>query len=71
MDLHTKAVLTVIAAALCALVAQNTIGTSRAQSGSPQRVILCDPDSDVCATVKAFNTTPKTNRGSLSIRQAE
>ena len=48
-DRYTKAVLTVIAAALVAIVVQNAIGPTNAQSG---RVFLCDPhDPDHCASL--------------------
>jgi hypothetical protein len=41
-DVYTKGVATVIAAALCALVAQNAIQQSKAQNGPLQKVQLCD-----------------------------
>jgi hypothetical protein len=41
-DAYTKGVLTVIAAALCALVAQNAILQSKAESGPLQKVQICD-----------------------------
>ena len=41
-DVYTKSVLTVIAAALCALVAQNAIPQSKAESGQLQKVQICD-----------------------------
>jgi hypothetical protein len=55
-DFYTKAILTVIACALVALVAQNAgIGTVRAQSDQVQKVQLCsqsDPSlAPVCADV--------------------
>jgi hypothetical protein len=41
LDVYTKGVLTVIAAALCALVIQNAIRESKAQ-GALQKVEICD-----------------------------
>jgi hypothetical protein len=41
-DLYTKTVLSIIAAALLALVAQNAVHSSQAQSG-PQKVALTNP----------------------------
>jgi hypothetical protein len=41
-DAYTKGVLTVIAAALCALVIQNAIQQSKAESGQLQKVQICD-----------------------------
>jgi hypothetical protein len=40
-DLYTKTVLSIIAASLLALVAQNAIRPSRAQSSEPQKVQIC------------------------------
>jgi hypothetical protein len=51
IDRYSKAVLTIIAAALVAIVAQNTIGPLNAQSGV-QRVVICDPrDPGRCASL--------------------
>jgi len=51
-DRYTKAVLTVIAAALCALVAQNAIGPLGAAGRQfPQQVVICDVKGDKCAEV--------------------
>jgi hypothetical protein len=41
-DPYTKGVVTVIAAALCALVVQNAIQQSRAENGQLQKVQICD-----------------------------
>jgi hypothetical protein len=41
-DLYSKGVVTVIAAALCALVVQNAIQQSKAENGEPQKVQICD-----------------------------
>lgn len=41
-DAYTKGVLTVIAAALCALVVQNAIQQSKAENGQLQKVQICD-----------------------------
>ena len=50
VDRYTKAVLTVIAAALIGLVAQNAIGPLRAQSAT--RVVICDVnDLERCASL--------------------
>jgi hypothetical protein len=40
-DLYTKTVLSIIAAALLALVVQNAIHPSQAQSSQPQKVQIC------------------------------
>jgi hypothetical protein len=42
VDRYTKTVLSIIAAALLALVAQNAIHSSRAQLREPQKVQICD-----------------------------
>ena len=44
-DLYAKAVLTVIAGALCLLVVQNAIPASRAQADGIQKVQICDDHS--------------------------
>jgi hypothetical protein len=50
-DLYTKTVLSIIAAALLALVAQNAIHPSLAQLfNDPQKVQICD-NSGLCAGV--------------------
>jgi hypothetical protein len=49
-DRYTKTVLTVIAGALVAIVAQNTIKASHAQDGV-QRVAICDLRAIACANV--------------------
>src|SRR5262249_49038142 len=50
VDRYTKAVLTVIAAALIGIVAQNAIGPLRAQSAT--RVVICDVnDLNRCASL--------------------
>ena len=41
-DPYTKGVVTVIAAALCALVVQNAIQQSKAENGPLQKVQICD-----------------------------
>ena len=51
-DLYTKTVLTIIAASLLALVAQNAIRSSQAQlSGALQKVQICG-DTGECAQVR-------------------
>jgi hypothetical protein len=50
-DRYSKIVLTVIAAALVALVAQNAIGPTRA-AGSIQKVAICDAEApNTCANM--------------------
>ena len=53
IDKYTRFILTVIACALLALVAQNAIGTSNAQSTTAaiQKVQICDRDG-TCARVR-------------------
>jgi hypothetical protein len=43
VDHYTKTVLSIIAAALLVLVAQNAVQPSRAQLSTPQKVQICDP----------------------------
>ena len=51
-DFYTKAVLTVIAAALVALVIQNGIRTSKAQPDQLTKIQICDDRGRlICATV--------------------
>jgi len=42
VDHYTKAVLTVIAAALVGLLVQNSIFSAQAQSSRPTKVVICD-----------------------------
>jgi hypothetical protein len=52
IDRYTKVLLTVIAAALIAIVAQNTVGTLQAQNAGIGRVAICDVDNpNACARV--------------------
>jgi hypothetical protein len=51
-DAYTKGVVTVIAAALCALVVQNAIQQSRAENGQLQKVQICDDQH--CLHLKAI-----------------
>jgi hypothetical protein len=59
IDRYTKVLLTVIAAALCTLAAQNAIGPSHAQLQPPpaatavQKVAICDTTGTRCAAVDA------------------
>ncbi|GGG19632.1 hypothetical protein GCM10010964_04820 [Caldovatus sediminis] len=61
VDRYTKAVLTVIAAALCVLAAQNAVTPSQAQLGGAvpapgaavQRVAVCDVTGTRCAGIEA------------------
>jgi len=54
-DAYTKGVVTVIAAALCALVVQNAIQQSRAENGQLQKVQICDDQH--CLHLKAIGST--------------
>jgi hypothetical protein len=54
-DLYTKTVLSIIAAALLALVVQNAVHPSQAQYG-PQKVQICDDRGNFCAKVHTTNT---------------
>lgn len=47
VDRYTKAVLTIIAAALVAIAAQNAMGPLNAQQGV-QRVAICDTMGSAC-----------------------
>jgi hypothetical protein len=49
-DRYTKTVLTIIAAALVAIVIQNTGGSLRAATNGLQKVQICD-DADNCASL--------------------
>jgi len=50
MDRYTRAVLTVIAGALCVLAAQNAgVGRAQAQSSDVQKVAICDVGGKICA----------------------
>jgi SNF family Na+-dependent transporter len=56
IDRYTKAMMTVIAISLVALVVQNLIPASNAQSGI-QKVIICDPsDARNCAKLWPFRS---------------
>ena len=49
MDAYTKAVLTVIAAALCAIVLQNAgVGSAVAQNRVPAPVTICNESGSHC-----------------------
>lgn len=50
-DRYTKTVLTIIAAALVAIVAQNGIKASKAQSDEIQRVAICELRGAECANL--------------------
>ena len=66
VDRYTKAVLTVIAAALVAIVVQNSIGSSEAQSSNIPRVQVCDAWGNCASLLKikkgftSLNVTPTT-----------
>ena len=51
VDRYTKVVLTAIAAGIFAIVAQNAVTPSHAQSDQIQRVAICDIRSSACASV--------------------
>jgi hypothetical protein len=51
VDLYTKTVLTVIAAALVGLLVQNSIPSAQAQYGRPTRVVICEESGINCAGV--------------------
>jgi hypothetical protein len=68
-DVYTKAMLTIIAAALIGLVAQNAIGTVGAQQSAPQRVQICDI-SNRCAHLRP-HTTPGTGLVSYGLQVHE
>lgn len=57
-DRYTKAVLTIIAAALVAIVAQNATSTLNAQSGGATRLCGNDPYDDMvrCVSVRKTGT---------------
>ncbi|MCK8786642.1 hypothetical protein M0638_19895 [Roseomonas sp. NAR14] len=50
-DRYTKSVLTVIAAALVALVVQNAVPKAEAQNRAVQPVALCSMSGDQCVSV--------------------
>lgn len=70
MDAYTKAVLTVIAAALCALVAQNALGPSQAAqvASPPQRVVVCNEAGTQCAGIHPPAPTHEKSGGSLYVK---
>lgn len=79
VDRYTKAVLTVIAAALCVLAVQNAVTPSQAQlggttppapgaPGTVQRVAVCDVSGTRCAGIEAgLGRTAAESGGSLRI----
>lgn len=68
IDRYTKIVLTIIAASLVALVAQNAMKPAIAQTGTLplQKVVLCDFDNH-CAGVG--HTDYESRRGALAVFQ--
>ena len=50
-DRYTKTVLTVIAAALIGIFAQNAIKNSQAAQDTVQKVVICDPEKPLCVSV--------------------
>jgi hypothetical protein len=69
MDKYSKAVLTVIAAALCAIVAQNAVSPAQSQAGL-QRVVICDVRGQNCAGVVA-DAPGARSVGALSVRSVD
>ena len=70
MDRYTKSVLTVIAAALCALVAQNAVGPAQSQQG-PQPVVICSADGINCADVVGRGVPGiPSDRGALTVQSS-
>ena len=51
VDYYTKAVLTVIAAALTISALQNMVNVSNAQQSSIQKVTICDENGEQCAGI--------------------
>jgi hypothetical protein len=50
MDIYTKSVLTIIAAALSVIACRNLAESARADtSASPLKVVLCNKSGDLCA----------------------
>jgi hypothetical protein len=66
VDRYTKAVLTVIAAALVALVVQNSIRSAGAQTSNIPRVQVCDAWGNCASVIRSkkgyisLNVTPTT-----------
>jgi hypothetical protein len=56
VDHYTKAVLTVIAAALVGLLVQNSIFSAQAQSSRPTKVVICDETGLSCAGVSRIGS---------------
>jgi hypothetical protein len=69
MDRYTKAVLTVIAGALCVIAAQNAISPAQSQAGL-QRVVICDVRGQACAGVVADSPTLR-GGGALAVRSSD
>lgn len=70
-DRYTKAVLTIIAAALVAIAVQNLVGPVGAQ-GVVQRVVLCDArDNSRCATVAGRNWGSSNQLGFLAVSEGQ
>ncbi len=67
IDQFTKSVLTVIAAALVVLVAQNAIGPSKAQNAGVQKIAICTESGSYCAGIQYVND----RAGGLSISRAQ
>lgn len=70
MDRYTKAVLTVIAGALCVIVAQNAISPAQSQAGL-QRVVICDVRGANCAGIVADAPGVRSGGGALSVRSSD
>ena len=63
-DTYTKMVLTVIAASLTIIAAQNIVPNAFAQNQGVVKVIICDPkDQNYCANIGYYNSdNGKVNR---------
>ena len=68
IDRYTKAMLTLIAGSLLALVAQNAIRSADAQSGHPSKVIICDLDGSCAKVVATDSRDLRRQMGSLSVQ---
>ena len=68
IDRYTKAMLTLIAGSLLALVAQNAIRSAGAESAGLTKVVICDPEAERCARVVETGPNDKSSRkGGLEV----
>ena len=54
VDYYTKAVLTIIAAALTISAMQNMVNVSNAQQSIIQKVAICDENGEQCASIASL-----------------